>query len=303
MQPQILVPLDGSPLAEAILPHAATLARATGSGLALLRVVPPMVLANPIVGMVPPNAFDFDYEAQRTNEALARDYLAALATQLDAPDLPVQTLWGTGDPATAIVNWAAQDPPRRRIAMTTHGRSGLGRWVFGSVAEKVLQGASVPLLLVRMQEDEAIRRLPARPYRALLVPLDGSALAEHALAQAVALAQPTGATLHLTAVVPGPEDATDFELETASLTPDAATHMHDYLAGVAAQLHADGVAAQLHVVHGHPVDGILRAADSIEADLIVMSTHGRGGLQRLWLGSVALKVVQTAWRPVLLIRA
>ncbi len=302
MQPQILVPLDGSPLAEAILPHAATLARATGSGLTLLRLVPTMVVLNPIAGMVP--ATVFDYEAQRASEDAVRDYLHTVAAQLAAPDLPVQTLWSTGDPATAIVAWAAQDPPGRRIAMTTHGRSGLGRWVFGSVAEKVLQGAPAPLLLVRVQEDEAIRRLPARPYRVLLVPLDGSALAERALAQAVPLAQATGATLQLVSIVTGLDDDLEAEPDTAPATPDVAiSHMQDYLASVVARLQPDGVTARAHVIHGHPVDGILRTADNTEADLIVMATHGRGGLQRLWLGSVALKVTQSAGRPVLLVRA
>lgn len=302
MQPQILVPLDGSPLSETILSHAGTLARATGSSLTLLRLVPPAILINPVIGVVPTRVFD--YEIQLTSESVARDYLTAVAGNLAAPDLPVQTLWATGDPATAIVAWAAQDPPGRRIAMTTHGRSGLGRWVFGSVAEKVLQGAPVPLLLVRVQEDEAIRRLPARPYRVLLVPLDGSALAERALAQAVPLAQATGGILQLVAIVAGPDDAPGSAPGIPPPASDAAiSHMQDYLAGVVARVQADDVTVQAHVIHGHPVDGILRTADSAEADLIVMSTHGRGGLQRLWLGSVALKVTQAAGRPVLLVRA
>jgi nucleotide-binding universal stress UspA family protein len=301
MEHQILVPLDGSPVAETVLPHAALLARATGSSLTLMEVVPPPVRVEPMMGAVPPPTIS--YEAWEAENAAAREYLAATAGALEAPDLKVRVVLGSGDAATEIVDWAAEDPPLRRIAMATHGRSGLGRWVFGSVAEKVLRGAPVPLLLVRATE-ERVPPVPTHAYRTLLVPLDGSALAEQALAQAVPLAQATGATLWLLSAVPTPDMEGLTELSWVPEGEQAAhQHMAAYLAKAAQGLQATGIPVHTHILAGPPAPAILRMADDIEADLIVMSTHGRGGLQRLWMGSVALKVVQSARRPMLLTRA
>jgi nucleotide-binding universal stress UspA family protein len=301
MQPQILVPLDGSALAETILPHATELARATGSRLTLLQAVPPPVLVEPMMGAIPPPTIT--YGVWETENAAARTYLAATARTLEAQHLPVETIVSNGDPATEIVDWAAQDPPNRRIAMATHGRSGLGRWVFGSVAEKVLHAAPVPLLLVRVPPDPT-PPAAARHYQPQLIPLDGSALAERALDQAVPLAQATGATLWLVAVVPSSDMAELTEFSWVPPGEDAArAHMTAYLTQAAQGLQATGVPVHTEVLAGHPAQGILHQADAVTADLIVMSTHGRGGLRRLWLGSVALKVVQSAQHPVLLVRA
>jgi nucleotide-binding universal stress UspA family protein len=301
MTSQILVPLDGSPLAETVLPHAMVLARATGSSLMLLRVLAPPLLIEPMLGAVPPPTIA--YAAWEAENAAAHTYLAATAERLDAPDLPVHTTFCQGDPASVIVAWAAQDPPHRRIAMATHGRSGLGRWVFGSVAEKVLHAASVPLLLVRAQEDRP-SRIPAHPYQTILVPLDGSALAEHALVAALPLARSSQATLWLLAVEPTLDAAGVTELSWSAADQTAIhARLEDYLAQVARRVQAADVPVRTHVLAGEPAPEILRMADQVEADLVVMSTHGRGGLQRFWLGSVALKVVQAARHPVLLVRA
>jgi nucleotide-binding universal stress UspA family protein len=188
--------------------------------------------------------------------------------------------------------------------MATHGRGGLGRWLLGSVTEKVLQGASTPQLLVRAQASPA----PSGPYRKIIVPLDGSKLAEQALTASLPLAQATGATLLLLTVVPSSGEQRDAggatEQAWATAPPAAETdHWQRYLAQVAREQVPEGVGVQTHVVYGHPAAGILQVSDAPDADLIVMATHGRGGLQRLWLGSVAWKVVQHTHRPVLLVRA
>jgi nucleotide-binding universal stress UspA family protein len=154
------------------------------------------------------------------------------------------------------------------------------------VAAKVLQAVATPLLLVRASDEEGT---PARaPYRRLLVPLDGSAFAELALAEARLLASATGAELTLVAV------AADHEAERA--------HAAAYLEGVAARLRGAGLAARAQVSIGEPAERILAACAEERADLIVMATHGRGGWRRLWLGSVASKVVERAGAPVLLVR-
>jgi nucleotide-binding universal stress UspA family protein len=305
MQHRILIPLDGSERAEAILPHAEVLAQATGSALTLLRVVALPVVFSPALGAPPPLTLDDDLCA--TVRAAAAEYLATLAAQLTARGLEVETLVDDGDPASVIIAWAAQDPPQRLIAIATHGRSGLGRWVFGSVAEKVLQAAPTPLLLIRSQVGDTTHQFPAHPYRTILVPLDGSRLAEQALAHSLPLARATGATLVLGSVVTAPPDdllARDAG-EPAWVSPTRAeetAQLGHYLEQVAARLRVEEVTVRTRIATGHPAAEILRLGEEVGADLMMMATHGRGGFKRLWLGSVALKVVQGALCPVLLIR-
>ncbi len=306
MQRQILVPLDGSALAETVLPHAAVLARATGSTLTLLRVILSPLLMHPELGIAP--GVVLTAEALEIQEAEARTYLETVAARLEAVSLTVRTALVEGDPATTIVGWAAQDPPLRMVAMATHGRSGLRRWVFGSVAEKVLQAVATPLLLVRGSADTPEGKpLPsAHLYHTLVVPLDGSPLAERALHQAVPLAQTTGATLILVAVAPALDEETSgaTELSWAPAAQHETTlRLTEYLTRTAAHLQAADIPVQTRLEYGHPAEGILRLGEEVGADLIVMSTHGRGGIQRFWLGSTALKVVQSTHRPVLLVRA
>src|SRR5690349_16881803 len=117
MQPQILVPLDGSALAETVLPYAGVLARATGSTLTLLQVITPPSLRYSVLGaalrvVLTPELVDAE-------EAEARTYLSGVAARLEAARLVVRTALVEGDPATTIVGWAAQDPPSRMVAMAT----------------------------------------------------------------------------------------------------------------------------------------------------------------------------------------
>jgi nucleotide-binding universal stress UspA family protein len=215
MQQQIIVPLDGSRLAEQALPHAVALARTTGSGLTLVQVVPMTPVTTPIVWGVPVLSIPPAY-----HEAIlegAHGYLRSVAQWLGSEGLAPQSAVLEGEAAEAIIRYTEQHPDAAMIVMSTRGRSGLTRWVFGSVAEKVLEAAPVPLALIRPLEvpaDEAggepvareqpnLSGLPAIPgYRTVLVPLDGSAQAEAALEHASALAIASGASLLLVSVLP-----------------------------------------------------------------------------------------------------
>ncbi|HWQ13325.1 MAG TPA: universal stress protein [Roseiflexaceae bacterium] len=286
MTRRILVPLDGSPLAEAALPHAAALARAAGDELLLLRVVTPAETSQSLFWKATIPA-ELREEWEEATLERADIYLRDTAARLRGAGLRVTTeVSAADDAAEAIVARADQDPHIGLVAMATHGRGGLGRWVLGSVASKVLQAVATPLLLVRAREEAP----PAAEvtYRTMLVPLDGSGFAELALAEARLLAAATGAELVLVAVVGEGEDATQ-----------AAA----YLDEVATRLRADHLAVRTRVLAGSPAERLLEAADEEHADLIVMATHGRGGWRRLWLGSVASKVVEGATAPVLLVRA
>jgi len=305
MRGKILVPLDGSPLAEMVLPQAILLARTTHSSLTLLRCTTPPPLTEALVGGLPapPEAYP-----NREEEAEdARTYLAGVAARLGIQAIPVVVTVQDGDPAAAIVATAQQDPETLMIAMATHGRTGLGRWIFGSVAEKVLNAAPVPLLLVRPTKEGRPEPHP-HAYKTILVPLDGSVFAEQALNQAVEMANTTGAAIALVCVVPELDEVAAAEMGEVPLwvleDQDAeVTRMTQYLKATADRLRMAGIPTETRVVVGRPAEAILEASTQEHADLIVMATHGRSGLQRLWVGSVALRVARNANPPVLLVRA
>ena len=173
----------------------------------------------------------------------------------------------------------------------------------------MLHAVATPLLLVRgVESAPAGEPIPARPYRTIVVPLDGSRLAEQVLGQVLPLAQASRATLILVAVAPADRDDGDTRGATElawvpAAHREATVHLADYLAQTAERVHTTGLAVETRLMHGYPAEGILGLSDEVRADLIAMSTHGRGGIQRFWLGSIAMKVVQSAHRPVLLVRA
>ncbi|HMA37718.1 MAG TPA: universal stress protein [Chloroflexia bacterium] len=301
MQAQILVPLDGSALAEGALAHAQAVAAATGRGLTLLRVVPtPALVGDAVLGM----AMLPDHAAERQVAELTagEDYLHLVAARLPAP---VFVAVREGDPATAIVEYTLKHPQVELIAMATHGRTGIGRWVLGSVAEAVLHATPVPVLLIRPGHDRPAE-LPPPAYRTILVPLDSSAFAEQALAPACALAAATGATLVLLAadalVAERAVALGEVPLWIAQPRAVQSTHLAAYLRAVAERLGGTGIPIETELAHGQPALAILDASQRRQGDLIVMATHGRQGFQRMRLGSVALQVVQGAAGPVLLCR-
>ena len=149
----ILAPLDSSELAELALDDAFSLAQLSDAELTLFHVIPPIehVMATETGH---PIFVDQQWDSHRE---LAKEYLGDLCERVGCPDIKVNTVVEMGMPAETIIEYARQHPVDL-IVMATHGRSGLQRWVYGSVADKVLRGANVPILLVRTrvgQEDAA----------------------------------------------------------------------------------------------------------------------------------------------------
>jgi nucleotide-binding universal stress UspA family protein len=284
---RILVPLDGSELAERALPFARSLAHLVGGNLILARVAD---------GRRP---FGDPVGAQIKAAAEAEAYLERLADGQRAGYVAERSL-PYGDPATEIAKLAGERSADL-IVMSTHGRSGLGRALLGSVADTLVRRTALPLLLVRAglpldRWEHGLRRI--------LVPLDGSELAEAALPRVAALAQASGARVTLLQVV-GPPTPELQPYEVAVLPEDdeaLAEQARRYLAGAAARLSERGVGVESEVAFGWPAERIGAAAAEHHADLIAMSTHGRGGLDRLIVGSVADRVLRRAEVPVLLVR-
>jgi nucleotide-binding universal stress UspA family protein len=285
MYNKILVPLDGSKLAEQVLPYAQMLAGAYGASITLLRVTDP------------------DARLPFTENQSASDYLKYTAASLEP--LPIDCVEKVGKPAEVIVDIAKADADCL-IAMATHGMTGPRRWLLGSVASKVVQTAANPILLIRVTPDEA----PSGPIalKRVIVPLDGSGLAEKVLPYARVLASKLNLDMQLMRTYNLPPDAylvADGVIDQgpAKYRKNLHEESEKYLEGKVATLRADGFsAASATVIEGDPANEIVDLAASPPQSLIAMSTHGRSGLGRWALGSVAEKVVQHSRAPVLLIR-
>jgi nucleotide-binding universal stress UspA family protein len=220
-------------------------------------------------------------ELYDTEERAAREYLAHVAAPFQAQGRTVRTLVAPGPPASVILG-TAEEEQAGLIAIATHGRSGLARFALGSVAEVVLHAANCPLLIVR----------GARPSLAnltrVLVPLDGTPLAEAGLPLAGELAQALGLAVILVRVA------------TNSAEREAAAA---YLGQVAARLRGENLTVTTRVTEGVAAEQILQVATAQDVSLIAMATHGRGGPARWVLGSVAESIVRNATITVLVARA
>ena len=198
------------------------------------------------------------------------------------------------------------------IVMGTHGRTGIARAMLGSVTEKVVRMAPCPVLTVKHPEVRVElpwgvtlagrRRLADRPrLQSILVPLDGSTLAEGILAEVRELARPLEAMITLLRVIP-PYLTPSMESQEKESARDWA-EVEAYLQEKRQALQAAGVSVNSVVRTGDPAHQILECAEANEIDVIAIATHGRSGLSRWLLGSVADKVLRGSDIPVLLYRA
>lgn len=293
----ILVSLDGSALAEEALPRAIDLAVTVGSTVLLLR-------AAEAHGFTGADATDAQVIAVHEAEA----YLAGVREWVLRQGVAdVQTAVWYGPAADAIVD-AARFRKADLIVMSTHGRSGLGRLVLGSVAARVLHSTSTPTMLLRHGASPlgaASTRATSGTPRAqrVIVPLDGSPAAEAILPFLLQIAGPLDMRVVLIRVLePIPPRAVELG---PVIVEDVEGRRHDaeeYLAPIAAQLSRRGVDVRAEVRRGAPVAEILTAARETGADLIAMTTHGRSGLGRLLFGSVAEALLRGAGIPVFLMR-
>ena len=285
----ILVPLDGSDLAARALPYAVALARPSGARLILVRATPVRTLTSAEAATAQIAAHD-QLEAE----------LGEVAAELRREALEAESYVYYGQAAPAILD-AAGAKQVDLIVMSTHGRSGLGRLVFGSVADQVLREAKVPVLLIpaACQQSEPAGRQPR-----VLVALDGSELSEEVLGPAGRLAATLNAELVLLRVTPPPDPrAYGDGYGQPAASPDAAANQaSNYLEELATLLRGEGRTVSTVAASGSPAETIATVARERGVDLIAMATHGRGGLARLVLGSVATATLHLASVPLLLAR-
>lgn len=300
----ILVPLDGSELAEKALAPAKQIAlamaqRAGGQSrtrLILLRAVSPMVLL-----AADPYLYD---EMTRMGADEARAYLSEIASNLSAADLAIETYVVNGSPAEAIVQYATENHVDL-IVMSSHGRTGSSRWVYGSVAEKVMHHAPCATAIIRAHVDVAMFQ-----NRNILVPLDGSELAERALEPALTLADAVDSNVYLLRVVAGREPMPESmspageQIEAALGQADAEekAEAEAYLQRIYTAHQNQHLFFDVQTTGGDTADAIINYAEQHKIDLIVMSSHGRSGIGRWLHGSVAEKVLRGADCATLIMR-
>ncbi len=288
----ILTPLDGSARSEMALPLAARLALKTQAQLVLVQAI----------GEPDPHAAD-PVQAQFHDIAEAKAYLDNVAKPLAAQGILVTRSVVSHDAARGILEEIGTHNADI-IVMTTRGRSGPGRWLFGSVAEAVLARSPVPIWLVRADGDAAasIFDQPAR----ILVPLDGSRMSEAALPIAKTLAYTLNASLTLLHVVIPSTLTTDLALSQGE--PGVSGPLYGefeakmYLEDWVERLRIEGIHATNAVRNGSPAKEILAESEAAGAGLIVMATHGRTGVKRVIMGSVAMHVLGHGKLPLVVIR-
>lgn len=265
MNEKILVPLDGSPFAERVLPLAQDLTRQRGAELHLYHA-----LEHP----------------EKTQQC--QDYLSGLTQRIEESGLSCRSEMEAGK---AGDNLLKKSGTVDLIVMSSHGRSDYDRLVMGSVAEKVVRGSECPVLVVK----ERLPRL--RDIRRILVPVDGFELSLYALPEALRLAGDLGAELVLCQI----NEAVGVDLGLLSREKEE-EEMREHLQKVADAIEFDG-GVRLVCDFGSAARTLLSVVERENVDLVVMSSHGRGGFNRWLCGSVAENLTRHSTSPVLLVRA
>ncbi len=288
-QGPILVPLDGSELAEGALSIATEMARVERTHLVLVSV-----WEEP--GSATPAAISMEMEERARDHF--QTYLQGIRDRLHKPEIRI--IMRCGDPCDTILE-AAQEVGARMIVAASHGRSGISRWRHGSTTSRLLHESRVPVLIAG---PKALLRADSSPtVRHVMVPLDGSALSEVATEVGVRLASAFGAKLSLVQAVrwafetyPYVGAVTYVQSLDSDLEAGARKYIDKQASSIATDVEVHGL-----VVRGLAADALLSFEEDNEVDLVVMTTHARTGLARAMLGSTAERLLQGR-APVLLLR-
>jgi nucleotide-binding universal stress UspA family protein len=295
---RLLIPLDGSKTAEQVMPWARRFADSFQLPVELLAVVDVGTL---LTSVERARRFDKLVE-QESRESKA--YFERISGRFVGSR--VRRTVEQGSAAELIIDKAAADKSTL-IAMTTHGRSGLNRWLLGSVAEKVLRATTNPLLLVRITHDGKVEGEAA--LKSIVVPLDGSELAETVLPTVTKIAKRLGLEVFLFRAYGNPyspfvSGGGHYAVNVNELLADVRDEARKYLEEKMAQLRKHGVAEISYLLQeGDAADEIVSVARNTPESLIVMCSHGRSGTKRWVLGSVTETVVRHSISPVLVVRA
>lgn len=292
----LLVPLDGSSLAETALPAAAYLARLLAARVTLLH----------LVERHPPS--EVHHDRHLTNAAEASAYLEKIKRDAFPSEVPVECHVHTSeidDVARSIVEHISELAPDL-IVMCTHGHGGLRRWLFGSKAQQVIAVDKTPILLIPPAQQPA-----ATEFRCtrIVVPLDGNSDHELGLQHATDLARACQAALHLVFVIPTLYRLKGEDAATGRFLPHTMAAILDlqqeeateYLGCQIVELSKNQLTITAETARGEAVVAIVAAVKRTQADLIVMGTHGKTGMDAFWSGSLTPVIVDRSPVPLLLV--
>jgi len=260
----VLVPLDGSPLAESVLDPVVRLVKATQGSILLFHAVTP-------VESFGTSASEF-VTKERKRAAL---YLARLAEKVGDPGIGIEERVVTGEPSRAIATTAGKEKVDL-IAMSTHGRSGVREWALGSVAERVLRSTLIPALIFR---GKPVGRFS---IRRILIPLDGSETSMQVLEPACDLAESLMAEIFLLHV---------------------GRHIPETVERAVRQVKRRRIPEKMILRKGDPTKVILQTAKDLDCDLVAMTPTGASQKERIFFGSVAEEILKKVERPVLMVRS
>ncbi|MCL4506746.1 MAG: universal stress protein [Chloroflexi bacterium] len=295
---RLLVPLDGSSLAEAVLPLTRYLAERFQSTIILFHVVE----------KAPPGAVHGEHHLQQVAEA--RDYLSRVAAQLSREGVTiVQNIHETQDAGVAqTIRDHADELHADLVVLCAHGRGGLRDVLFGSIAQQVIHQGRVPVLFIRpsLLKDTGVTEI-----KRILLPLDGLKAHEVAIPVATMLARQCDAEISLLSVTPTAETlpirdavASRVSPRTAMLALDlSARQAADYLQQICDRLQADGLAVSGAVLRGDAASIMKETVAAENVDMIVMATHGRDTSDARWEGSLTPRFLPMTSVPVILVRS
>jgi len=288
----ILVPLDGSDFAEQSLPAARSLAEAYGGRITLASVVPVQRLSEETP--IP----QWQHEQVERSRAKLAAYLETVAAGLREVGLTVDKEVLVGSVAEAI-NRLVDEKDIDIVVYSTRGRGGIQRWLLGSVATRLIQLLTRPLLIIRPRVGSPP---PIMDFKKILVTLDGSEFAERVLPFARA-SIPYGSEIILLTIpqIPEAHQYGAVVEEIQQLREYVEQRSLTYLEDVAESLRESGLETRVVVKGTRPAETIVQVAEEEDVDVIMLATHGRGGFDRLFVGSVADRVVQFAICPVFLV--
>lgn len=306
MYDRILVPLDGSPLAEQVLPYVTRISLGLGVPVHLMQIFPSPSeeLADPAHGR-----YGTGVSAGVHDESI--DYLTSVLSETAGMEVTYEA--HEGNAVSHIVDEADKSPDSL-VAMSTHGRSGVTRWLMGSVTDRVLHSTKNPMLIVRSRQEGDPE--PDTNLETIIVPMDGSSLAEQVIPQVVELAKAMDLKVTLLRAV---ATAEEFSAQTGYERLEGVVGLHfpsfeematevgnqalAYLQGLEETLREQGVASVDHrIVRGGAAHVIVDVAQETPDNLVAMTTHGRSGPARWTMGSVTDRVVRYSGDPVLVVR-
>ncbi len=320
----VLVPLDGTDLAEGILPYVVGIAGGVGARITLLTVVDPDMLEVPtsLRGEasgrgIPPeerrragtrrheSSGPFVQQIMENVERRAEAHLREVAERLREQGVEAEGKIVLGTPAEQIAR-SAEAEGCDLIAMSTHGRNLIARGVLGSVTDKVIHSVSVPVLTITPERARRYQQEPGGKMTTLLAPLDGSELAESVLPYVESLALAMSLRVVLVKAL-RLDNSSSAYLEGMAYATDAKIQLEveqessEYLGEIASALRDKGVKVITKVILGTPASAIADYSQEIDCDVIAMATHGRSGISRWVLGSVTETLVRTSGSPVLVV--